>query len=149
MSSRADLLSAAQSFCSAFAAGSSLDTVVAFFSTQTPPLVIEYGLPAFAPFLGRPFNDTNGVVEYFTSLTNLVQIDGMTFSDYVVDAEVRKVSVKGTGRFTWRETGQAWDETFTYTLDFDDALKVTKYQVWADSGALYLARTGKLNALVN
>lgn len=42
---------------------------------------------------------------------------------------------------------QSWDETFTYSLDFDDELKVTDYQVWADSGAAYLARLGKLDDL--
>lgn len=57
----------------------------------------------------------------------------------------RKVSVKGQAKFTWIETGQSWDETFTYSLDFDHELKVTDYQVWADSGAAYLARIGKLN----
>lgn len=59
----------------------------------------------------------------------------------------RKVSVKGRAKFTWIETSQSWDETFTYSLDFDDELKVTDYQVWADSGAAYLARLGKLDEL--
>ncbi len=31
-------------------------------------------------------------------------------------------------------------------LDFDDEAKVTDYQVWADSGAAFLARKGQLNA---
>jgi len=58
------------------------------------------------------------------------------------------VSVKGQAKFTWIETGQSWDETFTYSLDFDDEPKVTDYQVWADSGAAYLARLGKLDELM-
>jgi hypothetical protein len=58
-----------------------------------------------------------------------------------------KVSVKGRAKFTWIETGQSWDETFTYSLDFDDESKVTDYQVWADSGAAFLARLGKLDGL--
>jgi hypothetical protein len=55
------------------------------------------------------------------------------------------VSVKGRAKFTWIETGQTWDETFTYSLDFDDESKITNYQVWADSGAAYLARINKLD----
>jgi hypothetical protein len=55
------------------------------------------------------------------------------------------VSVKGRAKFTWIKTRQSWDETFTYTLDFDDEAKVTDYQVWADSGAAYLARLGQLD----
>lgn len=64
-----------------------------------------------------------------------------------VAPRTRKVSVKGRAKFTWVETAQSWDETFTYSLDFDDELKVTDYQVWADSGAAYLARLGKLDEL--
>lgn len=55
------------------------------------------------------------------------------------------MSVKGQAKFTWIETCQSWDETFTYSLDFDDELKVTDYQVWADSGAAYLASIGRLD----
>lgn len=62
-------------------------------------------------------------------------------------ARNNKVSVKGRARFTWIETKQSWDETFTYALDFDPELKVTDYQLWADSGAAYLARLGKLDDL--
>ena len=57
------------------------------------------------------------------------------------------MSVKGRAKFTWIETGQIWDETFTYSLDFDDESRITDYQVWADSGAAYLARLGKLDEL--
>lgn len=55
------------------------------------------------------------------------------------------MSVKGQAKFTWIETGQSWNETFIYSLDFDDESMVTNYQVWADSGAAYLARHGKLD----
>lgn len=148
MTTRAELLDAAKAFCDAFAAGSPLDTLIAFFSTSTTPVAIEHGLSGLAPFLGRRYEDINGIVEYFTTLTNTIQVENVRFDDYFVDAEVRKVSVKGTGKFTWKETGQGWDETFTYTLDFDGQLKVTQYQVWADSGAAYLARIGQLDGLV-
>ncbi len=70
--------------------------------------------------------------------------------EWVIDAENRKVSVRGQARFKWIEgagEGQWWDEQFVYVLDFDDEAKVTDYQVWADSGAAYLARLGKLNEL--
>lgn len=69
---------------------------------------------------------------------------------WVVDPVARKVACKGTARFRWTEgsgDGQAWDEQFAYILDFDDESKVTDYQVWADSGAAYLARLGQLNGL--
>lgn len=68
----------------------------------------------------------------------------------MVDVDTRKVSVTGNARFKWTEgvgEGQWWDEQFVYVLDFDDEAKVTDYQVWADSGAAYLAQVGKLNKL--
>lgn len=69
---------------------------------------------------------------------------------WVVDPAARKVACKGTARFKWTEgigEGQWWDEQFAYILDFDDEGKVTDYQVWADSGAAYLARLGQLKGL--
>jgi len=68
----------------------------------------------------------------------------MRFSEYVVDVEERKVAVKGQAEFTWTSSGDKWEETFAYVLDFDDQAKVVRYQVWADSGAAYLARMGEL-----
>ena len=67
-----------------------------------------------------------------------------------MDPEARKVSVKGKAKFKWIEgigDGNWWNEQFAYILDFDDEGKVTDYQVWADSGAAYLAWKGKLNAI--
>ena len=70
----------------------------------------------------------------------------MHFSNYVVDTRQGKVSVRGESRFTWTTTKQGWDEVFTYALDFDEELKVKVYEVWADSGAAYLASRGELEA---
>jgi hypothetical protein len=71
----------------------------------------------------------------------------MSFPDteMFADAEAMKVSVKGKARFTWLSTGESWDETFSYILSFDSECKIKDYQVWADSGAAYLASRGGLN----
>lgn len=69
----------------------------------------------------------------------------MNFTDnFVVDILNAAVSVQGEATFTWRSTGQNSDEIFTYRLRFDDAGKVTRYEVWADSLAAYLAGKGQL-----
>jgi len=68
----------------------------------------------------------------------------MSFSNYVVDAIENKVSVRGDATFTWRATGQSWDEVFTYVLAFDADCRLIKYEIWANSGAAYLASQGKL-----
>ncbi|KAH9940914.1 uncharacterized protein BXZ73DRAFT_75436 [Epithele typhae] len=117
---RAQLLKSAHDLCDAFAAGADPDTLLDHFSTTHAISAIEHGLEELAPFLGRDFTGRTG-------------------------------SSLGVARFTWTEgagAGQTWDECFAYMLDFDQAAKVTNYQVWADSGAAYLARRGELKELL-
>ena len=97
-----------------------------------------------APFLGRSFSGPDGVKRYFTIIASLLSYDNMHFSDYFADEQLKMVSVKGRALFTWKETSNSWDEVFTYRLQFDDELKVKVYEVWADSGAAYLASKGEL-----
>jgi len=81
-------------------------------------------------------------------LQKYLTYEDMSFGDWVIDTESRKVACKGSARFRWIEgegEGQSWNEYFGYILDFDDEGKVTDYQVFADSGAAYLARIGKLD----
>jgi len=148
---RSQLLASAQAFCSAFAHKADLDTIISHFSTTHQISAIEHGEPLLAPFLGRPFSGHTGdrsVPAYFTLLQKYLAYDDMSFGEWVVDAEARKVCTKGAATFTWAEgpgKGQSWDERFVYVLDFDDECKVTDYQVWADSGAAYLASRGELD----
>jgi hypothetical protein len=148
MSTRQSLLQSAQALCNDFANKSNVDVLLSHFSSTHKCTAIEHGLPALAPFLGRPFIGLSGIREYFELIANLLSYENMKFSEYVVDAEVSKASVKGQAEFTWKSTGESWEEKFTYMLDFDDEGKVTDYQVWADSGAAYLARKGKLTEVV-
>jgi len=39
-------------------------------------------------------------------------------------------------------TKQSWDEFVKYVLGFDADRKVKSYEIWADTGAAYLARKG-------
>lgn len=143
--SRSQLLKSAQNFCNAFSEKKDADVILSHFSTTHEISVIEYGAPILAPFIGRPFIGTTEVQQYFGLIGSLLSYKDISFAEYVVDTDALKASVKGRGEFTWLSTGQSWDETFTYTLDFDDEMKVVRYQVWADSGAAYLARMGKLH----
>ncbi|KAJ3548824.1 hypothetical protein NMY22_g1108 [Coprinellus aureogranulatus] len=137
--SRPQLKGAAQAFCDAFAEKKDVDYIVSLFSTTTPISAIEYGDPAQAIFLGRTFHGQDGLKEYFGAITHLLSYEDMSFSEYVVDEEARKVAVKGKAKFTWKETGKSWDETFSYVLDFDEGGKLTRYQVWSDTGSAYMA----------
>ncbi|KAF8873863.1 hypothetical protein CPB84DRAFT_1798104 [Gymnopilus junonius] len=142
--SREQLLKSAQNFCSAFSEKRSVEEILSHFSVTHEVSAIEYGAQTLAPFLGRQFLGISGVKQYFDVIGSLLSYENVSFSEYMVDAVSLKVSVKGRGRFTWLSTSQSWDETFTYTLDFDDELKLVRYQVWADSGSAYLAKLGKL-----
>jgi hypothetical protein len=141
---RERLLQAAEEFCAAFAAKVDASTILTHFSTMKAISVYEHGDCALAPFLGRSFEGVEGVKKYFETIGSLLAYDNLRFSDYVIDPEVRKVMVKGQRKFIWLGTKETWDETFAYVLDFDEEANVVRYQIWADSGAAYLARIGKL-----
>ncbi|KAH9888968.1 hypothetical protein C8Q73DRAFT_654855 [Cubamyces lactineus] len=151
---RAQLLRTAQALCSAFAAKADISTLLSHFSSTHQISAYEHGLPVLAPFLGRPFTGRSGstsVRAYFELLQQHLTYENMEFGEWVVDEAAARVTVVGNAKFTWNEgkgTGQAWEEYFVYMLDFDDQAKVTDYQVWADSGAAYLARVGQLSQLI-
>jgi hypothetical protein len=144
---RQQLLSTAQQFCEAFKSKAEVDAILAFFSSTHHIYAIEHGEPALAPFLGRHFTGAAGIREYFETVNAVLTYENLTFSDFVVDEENRKVALKGQGMFQWRSTKESWDEAFAYILSFDEEGKIMGYQVWADSGAAYLARIGKLNEI--
>ncbi|KAK5191425.1 hypothetical protein LTR99_003750 [Exophiala xenobiotica] len=126
--SRQDLLSAAQAFCNTFAEQKPPEEIFSHFSSANDVLAVEHGLPQLAPFLGREFRGQDGIREYFQLLSSNLKYENMHFSNFVVDTEVFK----------------GWDEVFTYVLEFDPDNKVKVYEIWADSGAAYLASKGEL-----
>jgi len=148
---RARLLTAASTFCNAFASQAPIDEILTHFSSTHVVSAREHGLPLLAPFLGRQFfglkGGINSVETYFKLLQKHLKYEDMSFGEWVVDSEARRVSCKGKAKFIWIEgsgEGQSWDESFAYLLDFDQDAKITDYQVWADSGAAYLASKGQL-----
>jgi hypothetical protein len=138
-SRRVNLLRTARSLCESFANKEPLDTILQHFSSNV--VCLEHGLQNNSlPFLGREFEGQQGAKEYFTILSNLLDHDKMSFRDYVVDVESSIVCVRGEATFTFKSTCQSWNEVFTYRLAFDDlGDKIKIYEVWADSGAAYLA----------
>ncbi|KAI8960299.1 hypothetical protein F5Y11DRAFT_349661 [Daldinia sp. FL1419] len=144
---RADLLNAATTFCESFAQKKSPDEILSHFSSSADILAYEHGLRGLAPFLGREFRGRDGVQEYFNTISSCLSYEDMRFADYIVDAAENRVAARGTAKFTWTATGESWDEVFAYALKFDDQHKVVSYEVWADSGAAYLASKGRLNEL--
>ncbi|KAI0117657.1 hypothetical protein F4776DRAFT_636126 [Hypoxylon sp. NC0597] len=144
---RTELLEAATAFCDSFAQKKPLDEILSHFSSSDNILAYEHGLPELAPFLGREFRGREGVKEYFNIISSCLSYENMRFADYIVDAVENRVAVRGTAKFTWTATGESWDEFFSYALKFDGERKVVSYEIWADSGAAYLARKGQLKEL--
>ncbi|KAF7522242.1 hypothetical protein PCG10_007543 [Penicillium crustosum] len=160
MATRADLIKPIHALLQALTNPSpNPDNILSTFTTSPNPLVHEHGLPQLAPFLGRPFTGQDGIATYFELISSLLSIKNMVFEpeeNWVVDASCMAVSFRGSATFVWKETRQAWDETFVYRikLAFDESgsregrLAVCEYQIWADTGAAYLARLGKLGDLI-
>lgn len=172
--SRPTILTRIHSLCTAFSnPTTSLPTLLSNFTTSQP-WVLEHGLPRLAPFLGRKFTGVDGLTAYFSLLAETLEIEWMRFEDeggWVVDvggdgrddgrsksgSEGRPgdanmtVSLRGEARFKWKSTGQAWEEGFAYRIGLveegDGEVKVKEYEVWADTGAAYLARKGELDRL--
>ncbi|THV05385.1 hypothetical protein K435DRAFT_712797 [Dendrothele bispora CBS 962.96] len=144
MPPRSVLLTAAQNFCNVFSEKQDTDTILAHFTTTHSPSATEHGEAFLAPFLGKSHVGLDAIKVYFETISSLLSYETMSFSEFTVDAEVNRVACRGKAKFTWKSTGESWDETFAYMLDFDDEAKITDYQVWADTGAAYLARKGEL-----
>ncbi|RPA94913.1 hypothetical protein L873DRAFT_1700046 [Choiromyces venosus 120613-1] len=147
-SSSSSLLTAAKSLCKTLSQSPPppLSTILQHFTTTST--AHEHGLPQLTPFLGRELP----IAEYFTLLADNLSFRNMKFEEFIVDEANAKVFVRGTGRFIWTNTGEAWDECFVYLLDYvkeEEGWKVGRYQVWADSGAAYLARIGRLKKVLN
>lgn len=144
---RQQLLEAAQTFCNSFASQKPPEDIFSLFSTSPDVTALEHGLPQLAPFLGREYKGQDGIKKYFLMISSHLTYENMRFGNYIVDEVESQVSVRGEARFTWISSGQSWDEVFTYVLAFDEDAKVLKYEIWADSGAAYLAGRGELSDL--
>ncbi|OQD77179.1 hypothetical protein PENDEC_c003G01004 [Penicillium decumbens] len=116
---RKTLLSPIHSLLSALTTKASSSTLLSTFTTHPPPVCHEHGLPQLAPFLGRSFTGQDGVSRYFALLAEHLDIKNMTFEPddaWVVDEGSMTVYLRGSATFTWKETGQSWDETFVYRV---------------------------------
>ncbi|KAJ6114978.1 hypothetical protein N7486_000756 [Penicillium sp. IBT 16267x] len=158
MTPRSTLIDPIQSLLATLVTPNPISTITSTFTTQPAPIIHEHGLHQLAPFLGRTFTGIDGISEYFNIIMTTLEIGSMTFepeSIWLVDDTNLAVCLRGKAKFTWRETGQSWDETFIYRIalakdtskdeDKRGRLLVSEYQVWADTGAAYLARTGGLH----
>ena len=138
---RDDWLRSTRALCDAFANHGTVEQIINCFSSSRPDdiLLFEHGLPELAPFLGRTFRGKQGIRDYFGIVSKHLSYEDMSFSDYILDKELRVASVRGEAKFTWKSTGKSWKEVFIYRIQLDEDANVMVYEVWADSGAANLA----------
>ena len=101
---RLQLLNSATALCNDFASSAPLDQILSHFSSTHLVTAREHGLPFLAPFLGRTFSGIRGpnsVETYFNLLKKHLTYENMSFTEWVVDPESRKVSCRGQARFKW------------------------------------------------
>ncbi|BCR91456.1 uncharacterized protein ACHE_70299S [Aspergillus chevalieri] len=159
---RANLLTPARNFCAALSSSSPIPTLLTHFTHDPYPQAHEHGLPHLAPFLGRTFTGSDGVARYFEVMTSELGFEDMSFepeAEWLVDTSIMAVVIRGTAKFYAKRTGQKWDEGFVYRLGIAEEvneevsgrgeLKVQEYEVWADTGAAYLALNGRLGEVLS
>ncbi|KAL4918577.1 hypothetical protein BDW62DRAFT_200705 [Aspergillus aurantiobrunneus] len=156
---RTSLTTATKSLCTAFSTSAPLPTLLSTFTSTPPPRIHEHGLPSLAPFLGRTFSDRDGLTEYFNLLAESLTVEDMGFDEegsWAVDTETGVVCLRGRARFASKRTGEKWVETFIYRITLaeeqevdgrEGGVKVRVYEIWADTGAAYLAGRGELKDL--
>jgi ketosteroid isomerase-like protein len=145
--SRSQLLSSATTFCNAFVQKQDLDTILSFFSSTGPVSIIEHGEKALTPFFGRSFEGLDEIRSFHEGAGTHIEFEETSLARYTVDAEAKRVACEGQTKLSWRETGEGWVEIFVFMLDFDDEGKVTKHQIWSDTGSAYLAKLGTLSKI--
>jgi hypothetical protein len=162
-SSREELLRSTKELCNVFANHGTIEEIISCFSSKIQSndnnnnnndnddnndnnnniRLFEHGLPELAPFIGRSFYGIQGIKDYFTIISNTLEYEDMIFCDYIVDVEKKVVSVRGKAKFIWKSTKKSWNEIFIYRIQLDNEYKILIYEVWADSGAAYLASQAK------
>ncbi|KAL4778240.1 hypothetical protein BJX76DRAFT_362919 [Aspergillus varians] len=154
MPTRADLTAATASLCTAFSTGADIPTLLSTFTTSPAPQIHEHGHPGLTPFLGRTFTGRDGVTDYFNILDVNLGVEEMWFDEeqsWVVDTENKVVCLRGRARFVSKVSGEKWDEVFIYRISLaaeeEGGWKVRVYEIWADTGAAYLAGRGELRNL--
>ena len=118
---------------------SALVKALKYYTLEEPVSVHEDAVPQFAPFLGRNFVGIHDVREHFATILSSASYGRMIFKDHIADIRSRQVSVRGQAVFTSEISGQSWNEIFIYVLDFDNEDRVKRYQIWADTGAAFIA----------
>ncbi|KAL4873539.1 hypothetical protein BDV12DRAFT_80300 [Aspergillus spectabilis] len=157
---RTPLINATSALTTAFASRAPLGTLVSQFTVLPAAQAREHGHPKLGTFMGHTFIGHKGVGEYFNLVEKQMRLREIIFddeSDWVVDTEKSVVCLRGKARWQDKLSEEEWDEIFAYRVALAEEeseqskekgeLKVRFYEVWADTGAAFLANGGSLRHL--
>lgn len=125
---------AGEQFFNAFTSCQGSSQMLKFFST-TSSVVIQHA-PATCPHPHTSrVNGSNAVRSYFDLLETHWNRSGVKISKPPsVDASTRRVTLTAETTWTWKRSGKKWVEEFTWTLDYDEGLKIVSLVVRTISG---------------
>ena len=139
------LLMATKELCDVFAHHKPIPQLVDLF-TEHEAVAISHGHPCLAPWLGVEYIGRTEIAGYFGQLFDALSLELMIFADPFIDEDNLAVTVMGTAKWTYKKTGKSWMAAFTWVLEFAEGetegdsaereVKIRKYSVWADSGAV-------------
>ncbi|PPR08264.1 hypothetical protein CVT24_001157 [Panaeolus cyanescens] len=127
MPTQEQLQSTGVSFFEAFSSNTPSRELLGFFSTSGMPVIQHAPLTCPHPQTSR-LTGSNAVRSYFDLLaTHWTRSNAKMVEKPKVDLAQRRVTLTATTRWTWRKSGRGWTEDFTWTLDFDESLKILSF----------------------
>ncbi|KAF8157952.1 hypothetical protein B0H34DRAFT_706900 [Crassisporium funariophilum] len=134
MNCERQLKAASEAFFDAFSSNTTPINLLSYFST-TCPIILQHA-PANCP---HPHTSRlvggNALRSYFDLLaTHWSRSDAKIRHAPQADADTRSVVLGASITWMWRKSGRKWTEDFTWTLEFDDALKIVSFVARTVSG---------------
>ncbi|KAF9031467.1 hypothetical protein BJ165DRAFT_1518924 [Panaeolus papilionaceus] len=127
MPTQEQLHSASAAFFEAFSSSTPSRELLSFFSTTGLPIIQHAPMACPHPQTSR-LSGSNAVRSYFDLLaTHWTRSNVKVSETPEIDAGRRRVTLTASTRWTWRKSGRGWTEDFTWTLDFDESLKILSF----------------------
>ncbi|KAF8803421.1 hypothetical protein BYT27DRAFT_7145152 [Phlegmacium glaucopus] len=125
MAHERELEAASQEFLEAFSSNISPQNMVSYFSTTHPVIIQHAPASCTRPSASRLIGP-NALRSYFDLLaTHWIRSDvKIRSAPQVVDGEARSVILGASVTWMWRKSGRKWTEDFTWTIEFDEGLKI-------------------------
>lgn len=121
------LRACSEAFFDAFSENTPSIKMLHHFSTTSPTVVQHTHVECPHPLTSR-VTGSHGIRSYFDLLATHWARSGARIRDEVeVDVCKRRVTIPASVTWTWRKSCRSWKEDFTWTLDFDDSLKISSF----------------------